>query len=318
MWKGRPAPSGLPIRGRLPLSLFDMRRDVCILLSTCARYERIATFTERRIASAWNPAPPLFWCGMAHPAGMPLRSDPADWMAVTADAVEDLLNRGFRFAYLILDDHPPLGRCHAVHLNETLPAFADEASSVSVSLSGFGQRRPSFGKIRSWHGWDFDHVPATQLWKFPLHPALWNLERLLAILNVLRAWLPADEHSPWAFERRGGEADAPLPDSLKLGCYRIRGSQLSADPFGASRRLPFTAMQFATDLSGFAVRRLLGEDARRRHDASIRWMFCPYAGPYPLFWSGMMVRGAVNPHLQRYLRFTWQIPLLREIESHLT
>ncbi len=49
---------------------------------------------------------------------LPLRDDPRDWMRVVHSACRDLLGRGYAQAYVILDDHPPIGRCHADFLRD--------------------------------------------------------------------------------------------------------------------------------------------------------------------------------------------------------
>src|SRR5690606_1018984 len=67
----------------------------------------------------------------------PLQDDPQDWMSVNRSAVRALRARGFRWVYLILDDHPPINRCHTGHLNETLPNFAEQLDASNIGLLGY-------------------------------------------------------------------------------------------------------------------------------------------------------------------------------------
>lgn len=279
----------------------------------------MALFTVERLRAFWPGHPPLFSCGLEAPlAGcepLKLRNLAADWMAVTHSAVVDLQARGIRQAYVILDDHPPMARCHAGHLNETIPAMMDELGATSIALSGYGQRRRRFGPVVRWREWTVDHVPGDELWKFPLHPALWNLEALEAILKFLLETLPVKEHTPWAFERKGGDPKAALPEKWKISCYRLCGEQMTARPAFALRHVPLRTAQLAADGVRFASRLLGGADARAYADHDYRWLDCPYDGPYPLFWSGLMTKGAINPHLARFLRATGQVDLLEVVES---
>ena len=75
-----------------------------------------------------------------------LRRDPVDWIGVTLDAVQDLLSHGYRSVYLVLDDHPPLGRCQPNLLNNVLPKILFERDATNISLFGSGQGRQVEGQ----------------------------------------------------------------------------------------------------------------------------------------------------------------------------
>lgn len=267
--------------------------NTCILISTCDRYRPLTEFTRARLREFWADAPPLRLSGITgDPLALPLRDDPRNWMRVTRSACDDLLADGFAHAYLILEDHPPLGRCHAEHLNVTLPAMMRELGAVSISLSGYGQGREIHGKIAKWRDWELDRCRPDTLWKYPLHPALWRLDALRDLLDRLIAWLPEEEHTPWAFERRGGSQEAGLPESLTAHSYRIEGTAHAAIP------LPGKLSNFkaATDVYRFAVRNFVGETARTVIDERLLGVHHYYHGPYPLIWSGLMRKGALNPN----------------------
>jgi hypothetical protein len=231
------------------------------------------------------------------PCALPLRDDPRNWMKVTRSACDDLMAEGFSQAYVILDDHPPLGRCHAKHLNETLPAMMKELGAVSISLSGYGQGRALHGRIAKWRDWEIDRCKPDALWKYPLHPALWRLDALRELLDRLIAWLPEAEHTPWAFERRGGSVEANLPELLTAHCYRIDGRS------HAAIRYPGVLDRFksATDLYRFAIRKCAGKLARDAVDARLLGVHHYYHGPYPLIWSGLMRKGVINPNAMFFL-----------------
>jgi hypothetical protein len=272
--------------------------NTCILISTCEKYRPLMEFTRERLREFWKDAPPLRLCGLGgDPMALPLRDDPRDWMKVTRSACDDLIADGFSQVYLILEDHPPLGRCHAQHLNETLPAMMKELGAVSISLSGYGQGRALQGKIVRWRDWEVDRCDPEALWKYPLHPALWRVDALRELLDRLIAWLPETEHTPWAFERRGGSKDAGLPPELTAHCYRIEGSS------HAAMRYPDLLNRFkgTTDLYRYAVRTLAGDKARAAIDDRILGVHHYYHGPYPLIWSGLMRKGVINPNALFFL-----------------
>jgi len=266
--------------------------STCIVLSTCDKFRALADFTRTRIGESWEGAPPIRVAGLSGDAdALPLRDDPRDWMKVMRSACDDLQAQGFTRAYLILDDHPPLGTCHARHLNETLPAMMDESGAVSVSLSGWGQGRETSGACCKWRGWEFDRMESSH-WKFPLHPALWRLDALCGILAHLIAVLPEASRTLPSFERRDGAVEMELPESLTAHSYRIPGRVMAAKKYPVR----FEWLRSATDLYRYAVLKIAGNDARAAVDERIMGIHHYYHGPYPLIWRGLMRNGAVNPN----------------------
>lgn len=273
----------------------------CVLISTCEKYCTLAEFTRARLAEFWPELPPVRFAGLeSHPEALPLRDDARNWMKLTRSACEDLLAGGAEFAYVLLEDHPPLGPCDARRLNDELPAMMRELDAVSISLSGFGQGRKRFGKPVRWRDWNLDLCLPTTLWKFPLHPALWRLEALREILDRLIARLPETEHTPWAFERRGGAPDSGLPENLISRSYRIEGRDKAVAPYPSG----LGAMRVATDVFRFAARVLADANAREAVDQRLLGVHHYYHGPYPLFWSGLMRKGRVNSDALYFLKLT--------------
>lgn len=287
-----------------------------ILISTCNRYFPLARFTARMIDSYWPAHPPLLFCGLSDLKGQPGFAsgarDQSDWVGITQDAVAGLRRMGYAAAYLILEDHPPFGRCHVDHLNSTLPDLMERLGAAYIGLYGWDQRTRSSGELlgRSFRGLqrqseDFD-------WRFSLHPGLWNLEALEAILAALPP-VGGDERSrlPWAFERRSGAADFPLPSQWRNRSYRIRslsmlaGGNASVRTWG--RRLEFRAI----DVLRWTVRTAGGESALQQLDARLAPVLQFHDGPYPLFWSGLLRKGAWNLDAETFLRWRGRRDFLR-------
>lgn len=287
-----------------------MRKDLCILLSTCPRYAPVARLTQAEIARQWNPAPPVFLCGVEATDALPMREDTADWMAVTLEAVRALAERGYRWVYLILDDHPPVGRCGAPWLNETLPVWAEEHRAAIIGLLGWGQRRPRDGQDL---GSAFGHLVRNDRgyrWKFSLHPALWSVEALIRLLEIRMVQFGPGQRTPWNFERHRDAADGPVPGAMLDATYRVHGSSLVP---AAERVLNGgkEAALFGFDVWRFFLRVGLGQGTRDEFDREGLWLYHWYFGPYPIFWSGAIRGGRMHPEFQTFQRLLarrWMAP----------
>jgi len=275
----------------------------CILLSTCDRYRRYAEITARLIDERWHDHPPIFFSGCSDGkdiSWLPLSDHPADWMGITRSAIRDLAKKGFDQCYLILDDHPPLFRCHSKHLNETLPSLMRELEAVFIGLNGWGQSRPVTGAVCGKKYYKVENVAADFLWKFQLHPALWDLSKFDQVLSSVMATLPDASRSPWAFERRAGAADGVVADDLKRRCYRICGGCMTASKL----RLAFVSVErFLLRGVCFLAGRIGGREAWDKVDQYMSYRHRYYEGPYPLIWSGLVKRGRPNEELLRLLRW---------------
>ena len=293
-----------------------MSADLCILIPTFERYRPIAEFTRAKIAEYWPAHPPVFFCGLAPRAAeeycLQLRDDPADWMALVRSACGDLQARGFARCYLILDDHPPLEPCHARHLNETLPALLDRLRAAYINLHGWGQHKPRQGHRLGARDFYLEQPGHDYLWKFALHPGLWNLAALTELLDLLLATPEQSERTCWKFERRAGALQ--LPAHLRAASYRICGTKMTARR-GAWLFARWRAVElFAFDVLRFLIRIGAGQRARARFDAARVGAYHFYDGPYPLFWSGLMKKGRLNPDLVFFLRLHRRHGFLAEVE----
>ena len=291
--------------------------DLCLLIPTFERYRVVADFTRRQLDAQWPGHPPIFFCGLTGngPEFLELRDDPTDWMILVRSACGDLLARGFTKIYLILDDHPPLDPCHPGHLNETLPALLDQLKAAFINLHGWGQHKPRQGELL---GPQFHHLekPAHEyLWKFALHPGLWNLRALADLLDLLLADPDPATHTCWKFERRAGDQTFALPPHLQDAAYRVCGAHMTAWPeawwFARRRQLEL----FVSDVWRFFIRVIRGQPARDLYDRDHLGCYHFYDGPYPLFWSGLMKKGGINPDLLYFLRRHGRSAFLAEVEQ---
>lgn len=288
--------------------------DCCILVSTCDRYRVLAELTGRLLDRHWPGHPPVFYCGAASGGGetwLPLRDHPTDWIGIVGRAVSELRRQGFRLGYLIMEDHPPVFACAVEHLNRTLPRLIGQLGAAYIDLNGWGQGRPQRGVVLGRKHYWLEHMSRSYLWKFQLHPALWRLDALAAILEGLAPNLPLERRSPWAFEEGAARKDALVPEDLKERAYRVCGERMSAWPVKAHlvglERLGVAILRSA-------LGRLLGDGAYRRVHEVAGFVFDYYHGPYPLFRHGALVRGRPNRGLVRFLTLHGRRGLAREIQ----
>lgn len=287
---------------------------LCILISTCEKYQVLAEWTADRIGRHWQDHPPVFFAGL--PADgknrLPHEGDARDWMGVTLAATERLLRDGFAWAYLILDDIPPMGRCNSHFLNTELPASAEDAGAALVSLLGWGQHRAVEGPVRAVRGVRLENLPAANRWRYSLHPGLWNLADLREILLIRRTQYDAGGHTPWNFERHQEQDFAQMPGRLMTSCYRIRGRAHVAERIPWAWDLLQGAACLAVDAALFLVRVTRGDAARAQAAARWLWPYCYYRGPYPMFWSGVMRQGKPGREWLAFVRCFRNSRVVRE------
>jgi hypothetical protein len=178
----------------------------------------------------------------------------------------------------------------------------EELGASYIGLHGWGQTRPSQGENLGAKYFYLERSKRDYLWKFALHPGLWDLEALVDIIDVLYRHPDPKEHSCWKFERRAGAADFELPAKWVDKAYRVCGSAMSARPMRGLRSVLQKGELFAFDVLRFFVRILGGQAARDRFDARYLGVYHYYDGPYPIFWSGVIKKGRVNPDLLFFYR----------------
>lgn len=275
----------------------------CILISTFDRYESLARWTAGRIDREWAGHPPVYYAGLSRrdEQSLGFEGDAADWMDVNRQAVVRLRGMGFTRAYLVLDDHPPVGRCHADYLSRILPEHAERLGAAYVGLLGYGQHRCREGNGLGAEWGHLEHTPASYRWKFSLHPGLWSLADLQVLLESRMETYPAGQRSPWNFERHRDVPGDARVDALAGRCYRVCGSAWM-EGGAAARALGFeAALRFVADVALFVARLRGGQQARNRAELRRLWMYGHYLGPYPLFWSGTMRQGRPHADFEKWL-----------------
>lgn len=290
---------------------------LCILLSTCESYRRIAEFTCSRIDRLWAYHPPIFCCGSNSgnkKSWLPLVDEQTDWMKILFTATFELIDRGYSQVYLILDDHPPLWKCHEKHLNKTIPEMMAQLKAVYMGLNGWGQGRALTGSIMNNNYFRVENVSQDYLWKFQLHPALWDLFFLHQLLKGMIEKLPVELHSPWAFERRTGTVEADIPEEWKKSSYRICGQSMTRSSL---RKNYFFLVRWIVKVMRFFAGKIIGIEAWKKIDQGFAFLFQYYEGPYPLIWSGAIKKGKLNKDLIRYLKFHGKIFFLNELKKSL-
>jgi len=275
-----------------------------ILIATFDRYEALARWTAARIRLMWPGHPPVFFSGLTSrdEGCLGFKGDSKDWMHVNLQAVRQLIELGFKRAYLILDDHPPVGACRADYLNDRLPELSANLRAAYIGLLGYGQHRRREGKILGPAKDVLEHSLPTYRWKFSLHPGLWNLGDLQTLLECRMETYPPGQRSPWNFERHRDVPGDPRVDSIVGRCFRIRGSSSLALNAGARTTLIFeSALRLVADMELFAAKLTGGKASRDSAELRRLWMFGHYLGPYPIFWSGCMRQGNLHADFEKWL-----------------
>ena len=293
--------------------------DIVILSPVYEPYRWLAPALQSQLDRHWPDHPPLVCAGLteteagdlpAIPVGRPAL--PRDWCVFMREAAEALRQRGVTRCYLIPEEHPPLGPCHARHLNETLPRLLDELDASYISLLGWDNRRSvhygaSLGPAR----WDLRPLSPPLAPRFQLHPALWRLDALTACLD---ATLALPNHSPWSFETTARDPAAPLPRKMKEGCYRVSAAAMSVRPgIGPLKAASHAGWKRLNGLTSWLPPR-----ARKRAWAALGFDHFFDDGPYPLIFGGVMVKGGLSRYYWQHLardRHALNAPLMRAIRA---
>lgn len=281
-----------------------------ILMPTAPRYLALAQWTCGQIARFWPGHPEIIICGAeGDPRCLPLQDDPADWMRIVARACEELISRGLKQVYVILDDHPPIAECNGDVLERVLPEMAEQLDATTILTVGYGPLIRQKGGVLAWRAYHPERLPMDAVFKLSLHPALWNLERLHKILIHLIDHLPPQDHNPWAFERIGSDPDlGAVRKEWLASCWRV-GAMETCTPDAA-------AMHDWKDRGQRRWRRLQGLIGKMAGTAEppdpLRH---PRIGPYPCFWSGVMKKGKINADYLAYAGIKKRTELTKGLEE---
>lgn len=277
--------------------------NTCILLATVESYRPVASVTHNLLADYWPDHPPLFVAGVTELEGatcLKTTGDVREWTGVVADACDQLSDLGFSSVYLVLDDHPPLNSCHSVHLNQTIPRLLTALDATYIGLNGWGYGRPGRhinGQLLSPKDWRLERVQADFTWKGSLHPGLWSVTRLGRFARLIQENYSPDRRTAWAFERLVGRDDLVVDFDCKNSFYRVCGRCMTASP---SRYIQYRAAFAGASLLEKMLNRATGGPAPLNKSARVLGHY--YEGPYPLFWSGIVTQGRLNPVFASYAR----------------
>ncbi len=281
---------------------------LCVLITVYHPYRWTAPFTWRMIRKFWPEHPPVYFCGLTTEEAGDLPHIPvADaalprvWADFAFEAAAKLKADGFEAVYFFLEDHMPLGRCHEANLRDLLPSMLNSLPASYIGLMGWDNRRFAArgGDVLPSAQHRFMHLTTAGAPRFHLHPSLFRMEALVACLDALRKH---EKPNPWGFEKLCEKPGAPLPGEFKGSCYQICGSELALKKPGASKRL-FDAFERwvyhrAMSVIPYAYKMGFGSWLSR----IIGFDNFYYIGPFPMFYSGVMAGGKVNPFFLRYLK----------------
>lgn len=278
-----------------------------ILIPVWHGYQWMAPLTWELLQRHWPAHPPISFVGLSGgerdlPA-LPVSSqtERGNWTAVLREGVRQVREKGVDYVYLIAEEHVPLASCHERHLNETLPRLMEEMPAVYISLMGWDNRRytsksPVLGPER----FRMKHLAGDRDPRFHLHPALWRTEALEACCDL--ALRDAGKNgSAWHFEKANDRMENALPESWKHQCYQICAEAMSV-------RAPSRAQHVAGALERTVFHKLMALYPlipsrslanRYARAAGFDDFFCD--GPYPMFYSGVMAKGRINPYLEKFL-----------------
>lgn len=287
-----------------------------ILMPTAPRYASLAQWTVRQIGRFWSSHPPVIFCGANLSGAVPLSEDPSNWMLTVRAACRDLLGRGIDYAYVILDDHPPIAAVSADLLREALPRAAREVDATSIALGGYGPLNSAKAPPRVFAGVEMECLPLSEAWKLPLHPALWNLHRMGEILDTLIGRLAPQEQTAWAFERVGSNSKAGgVSESLLSSCWRVNGWRTASAGAHKLHDAGDRLLRIALRARLLAIRAFSNEAKAGAFSARFAGLFHPRIGPYPCFWSGVMRKGRINSDYLAYARFKRRPELVEGLEA---
>lgn len=291
---------------------------VCVLIATTHKYLWVAKFTRSMVELYWPDHPDIYFSGVkkydSSNEWLPFNRDTADWTGALYDATGELIRLGYSAVYLILDDHPPLARCNGIHLNNTIPEMMAEFDAVYIGLNGWGQgrtgRRPN-GKIIKDHYW-LENTSESFAWKYSLHPALWNLESLKRIAEMVLKENIKEVPSSWIFERYAGAPEAKIPEDWKNQSYRICGYKMAVSfTQKIIRKLELIMCRILISVST----RMFGGAAGKKMENRVNFINQYYEGAYPLFWSGVMQKGKINAELISFLKYRNKRAYLRKLDG---
>lgn len=218
------------------------------------------------------------------------------WTKVLQRGGAEARRQGFNAAYLILEEQLPVGTCHHVHLNETLPDLMDALPASYISLMGWDNRRhPSKSPLLGRDFYHLKHLTAERDPRYNLHPGLWRLEVLLQCCEeALSAAGP--QASAWQFERISSRSSNPSLQGYKQQCYQICAASMALSKAPILRRIGSALERFFYMRMIGLMPLVPGKTLRERVFRFFNFdrVFCD--GPYPMVFAGVLAKGKINPN----------------------
>ena len=281
--------------------------QLCILITVYHPYRWTAPFTWKMIEKFWPDHPPVYFCGLtSEEAGVlphiPVKDAglPRVWADFAWDAAIKLQSDGFEAVYFFLEDHMPLDHCHVENLKNLLPELLNTLPASYIGLMGWDNKRfaTRSGPLLPEDQCKLRHLVNERAPRFHLHPSLFRMDALVACLTALKQY---DKTNPWGFEKLCDKPGAPLPAEFKQSCYQICGSRMAL-------RRPGKIAGLAAWLRDWFHHRVMSLMPLANKYGFGSWFFRTvgfdnffYNGPFPMFYSGVMAAGRVNPFFVRYL-----------------
>lgn len=294
--------------------------DTCILIPSYEKYRVLAGITANQIDRHWQDHPPILFCGLSNPARqgdtlLMLQRSSDDWISILIDAVREVREKGFRIAYLILDDHPPLGPCRWDVLNTVLPRVMLKQDAENISLFGSRQGRHIEGNIFFEAGVELEQLPDSDLWRYSLHPGLWSLTALANLLDKVDARITeSNGRTPWAFERLSGVRTSQGNNKNMTQCYRLTSAGSTA-----SRRDQLIAFLYRScGVGSRSIAGMVGGPVQwDRMSHRFNFIHHYFGGPYPIFWRGVMEKGQLNQEFLKFCRLFFKRELMKMVTESL-
>ena len=195
----------------------------------------------------------------------------------------------------------PLDYCHVDNLHNLLPSLLNSLPASYIGLMGWDNRRFATrgGGVLSPSQHRLMHLTTERAPRFHLHPSLFRMEALVACLDALRK---DSKPNPWGFEKLCDKLSAPLPGEFKQSCYQICGNDLAFKRPGAAGRIAnrIECWAFHRAMSVIPLAFKLGWGTWLAKAIGFDNFF--YNGPFPMFFSGVMASGKINPFFLKYIK----------------
>ncbi len=288
-----------------------------VLIPTCDKHSWVARLNRVIIQEEWPGHPEIWFCGASiagEPEWLPVRGDPGDWVGILQDAVETLWSRGTNLVYLILDDHLPVGPCHTGHLNTTYPKLMQTEGLDRLALFGGGQFQPRDGHRVRIGNCLYERPSPGCDWVFCLHPALWRVEALRTHLEEMRNRSEKEVITAWEYEwlAAKGIREGAFASTRHL---RIVGESAAATGKPPQFLWVWAFVRALVRWTSTLARMAGAEATAGKVQAGAQSFSKYYHGPYPYFWSGVLLRGKIQSDLVRWLKFSGRERLAQAIQA---